>query len=857
MSASQAIQTGSDVPLRTAIRGILAQRMSELVGLATIIGSAAVAVALVTYDAADPSFFHATDSSPENLLGYAGSAFADPLLRAFGAAALLIPAALMVWGIRRLFHIGRGRTAFLALFLLPTVLLATPLLAMLTPPDVWHVEAGLGGYIGDRFLVSISGWAVLAQDYIDHTLARSILGIAFAISAFVSFAFCCGGGLRFILFPFLGPAEWLFVIVTEGARLLWTVTRAGIRRLSQAPRQRAAAHAESPGKQRWSWVPALPSLRISSLLPTRLRVPVLSLPLRLARDGRVLAGQGSDGVPVSERREPVIAGPGQRPHGSAVAARPQPQPEPLMLEPEDPAKPRRRRKPRQVPAEQPPAPGDVYRPPALELLSADRGTRIGRSGMNVEDVAAALESVLQEYRIGGEIRNARPGPAVTLFELDPPPGLKASRLESLADDIARSMSVVSARIATIPGSKMIGIEMPNPKREAVLLRELLGSSKYQEGKAFLPLALGKDILGDPVVADLEKMPHLLVAGTTGSGKSVAINAMILSLLYRLPPEDCRMILIDPKMLEFSVYDDIPHLLTPVVTEPPRAVLALKWVVREMEERYRMMSHLGVRNIANFNARLAKSIREGKPVTREVQRGFDPETGEPIREQVELGIDHLPRIVVVVDEMADLMLVAGKEIEACVQRLAQMARASGIHLIMATQRPSVDVITGTIKANFPTRISFRLSSKIDSRTILNEQGAEKLLGQGDMLYQEAGARVTRIHGPFVSEDEIEQIVGYLRSLGPPNYVHDVTVENDEAMSAIPGMGGESKGEGASLVEQAIEIVVRDQKASTSYLQRKLGIGYNRAASIMEELEAMGAVSAPDHVGKRQILIGGNG
>ena len=857
MSASQATQIGSEVRFRTTIRALLAQRMSEIAGLASILLSAALSVAIATYDTADPSFLHATDRSPENLLGYAGSAVADPLLRAFGAAAVLIPAALMVWGIRRLLHIGRGRTVFLALFLLPAVLLATPILAMLTPPDAWHVATGLGGYIGDRFLVNISGWAVLAQDYLDHAVARRALGILFAFGAFISFAFCCGGGFRFIRFPFWGPVSLLFVVSTEGARLLWTTASAGIRWLSHVPRRRGAARAKPSQRGRRPWFPVLPSLRISSFLPTRLRVPALPMPLRLSRDGRVLAGQDSDGVPIPERREPVIIGPVQRPHNGARVARPHPQPEPLVVEPEPPAKPRRQRKPKRKPAEQPPASIKTYRPPALELLAANRGTRVARSEMDVEDVATALESVLQDYRIGGEIRNARPGPAVTLFELDPPPGLKASRLEGLADDIARSMGVVSARIATVPGSKMIGIEIPNPYREAVLLRELLGASQYQQGKAFLPLALGKDILGDPIVADLEKMPHLLVAGTTGSGKSVAINAMILSLLYRLPPEDCRMILIDPKMLEFSVYDDIPHLLTPVVTEPQNAVLALKWVVREMEERYRMMSHLGVRNIANFNARLAKSVREGRPVTREVQRGIDPETGVPIREQVELGIDHLPRIVVVVDEMADLMMVAGKEIEACVQRLAQMARASGIHLIMATQRPSVDVITGTIKANFPTRISFRLSSKIDSRTILNEQGAEKLLGQGDMLYQEAGARVTRIHGPFVSEDEIEQIVRYLHSLGPPDYVPEVTVENEEAMAAIPGMGGEAKGEGASLVEQAIEIVVRDQKASTSYLQRKLGIGYNRAASVMEELESMGAVSAPDHVGKRQILIGGSG
>ncbi len=865
MSASQAAQFGSDSALYGVVRGFLIRRVSELSGLAAIVVAVATVLAMATYDGSDPSLLHATDRSPSNILGYAGSWLADPLLRSVGAAALFFPAALLVWGIRRILHIGRGRTAFLALFLLPTVLLATPSLAMLTPPGTWHVETGLGGFIGDRFVVSISGWSLMAQDYLDHAMAQRFLGFAFAIGAFVSFSICCGAGLRFVLLPLWGPVSLLFLLVTESSRMTAEGISAVYRRFLHPPVRRPD-EARPPGFLRRLRLSVLPSFRMPSLRLLPVRLPVLRKPaFRVSprRDGDAFFGPNPvpDGIPFGERLEPTLGGPAARPPARAAATPPQAIPEAPALEEEVPATPtksrKQRKKPRQASPGLPPAPVDRYAPPSLDFLADSRGLTISRGEMDVEATAAALEAVLQDYRIGGEIRNARPGPAVTLFELDPPPGLKASRLESLADDIARSMGVVSARIATVPGSKMIGIEIPNPYREAVLLRELLDTPQFAKGKAFLPLALGKDILGDPVVADLEKMPHLLVAGTTGSGKSVAINAMILSLLYRLPPEDCRMILIDPKMLEFSVYDDIPHLLTPVVTDPQTAVLALKWVVREMEERYRMMSQVGVRNIANFNARLAKSIREGKPVTREVQRGFDPETGEPIRERVELGIDHLPRIVVVVDEMADLMMVAGKEIEACVQRLAQMARASGIHLIMATQRPSVDVITGTIKANFPTRISFRLSSKIDSRTILNEQGAEKLLGQGDMLYQEAGARVTRIHGPFVSEDEIEQIVGYMHSLGPPDYVPDVTIADEDAMATIPGMSSDSKGEGTSLVEQAIEIVVRDQKASTSYLQRKLGIGYNRAASVMEELEAMGAVSAPDHVGKRQILIGGNG
>ena len=861
MGAPHAAELQSDNRFRTAIREFFGQRISELTGIAAILAAAAAFPAILSYDAADPSLLHATDRDPTNLLGYAGSAFVDPLIRSVGAASLIIPLALLVWGLRRVLHSGRAGSAFLALFFLPSILLATPGLAMLTPPGAWQLESGLGGLIGDRFLVNLGNWALLGQSFVPVGIAQRILAVALAFGALVSFSLCCGAAGRMLLIPIWGPPLLLIRLVAETGRLIGGLLLLAYRRIAQrvATRQQSR-HDESP---------TLPSAarRPRSWGPFRLRLPFLSPGKsgRLAyastaerpavRESGFLRLSGSAKPterPVTERVEPRI--------GGRAAAAPTAQtlePAALELVAQSPL-PTESRQPGSRPRRSAPAPDPAndYPPPSLDFLATSLGAGSSRSYLDVEGTAAALEAVLQDYRIGGEIRNARPGPAVTLFELDPPPGLKASRLESLADDIARSMGVVSARIATVPASKMIGIEIPNPRRESVLLREVLDSVQYRRGRAFLPLALGKNILGEPVVADLEKMPHLLVAGTTGSGKSVAINAMILSLLYRLPPRDCRMILIDPKMLEFSVYDDIPHLLSPVVTDPQTAVLALKWVVREMEERYRMMSQVGVRNIGNFNARLAKAVREGKPVTREVQRGFDPETGEPVRERVELGIDHLPRIVVVVDEMADLMMVAGKEIEACVQRLAQMARASGIHLIMATQRPSVDVITGTIKANFPTRISFRLSSKIDSRTILNEQGAEKLLGQGDMLYQEAGARITRIHGPFVSEEEIEQIVHHLHTLGPPDYVPDVTVPTDDAMAAIPGMGADSRSEGTSLVDQAVEIIVRDQKASTSYLQRKLGIGYNRAASVMEELEAMGAVSPPDHVGKRQILVGGS-
>ncbi len=464
--------------------------------------------------------------------------------------------------------------------------------------------------------------------------------------------------------------------------------------------------------------------------------------------------------------------------------------------------------------------------------------------------AELLEATLQDFGIKGDITRVRPGPVVTLYELEPAAGTKSSRVIGLADDIARSMSAVSARIAVVPGKNALGIEMPNAEREIVYLREMLEHPTYQQTDAKLPLVMGKDIGGDPVIADLSRMPHLLVAGTTGSGKSVAINTMIMSLIYHLTPEECRFIMIDPKMLELSVYDNIPHLLSPVVTEPGKAVVALKWTVKEMENRYRLMSNLGVRNIENYNKRIKDAARKGEELFRTVQTGFDPHTGKPVMEKVALDMAPLPFIVVVVDEMADLMLVAGKDIETSIQRLAQMARAAGIHIIMATQRPSVDVITGVIKANFPTRVSFQVTSKIDSRTILGEQGGEQLLGHGDMLYMAGGGRIQRVHGPFIADREVESIVTFLKEQGEPSYVEDVTKEDEES-DVLYGSEDESDGERA-LFDQAVQIVLRDQKASTSYIQRKLKIGYNRAARIIEQMEEEGIVGQANHVGKREVL-----
>jgi S-DNA-T family DNA segregation ATPase FtsK/SpoIIIE len=501
-------------------------------------------------------------------------------------------------------------------------------------------------------------------------------------------------------------------------------------------------------------------------------------------------------------------------------------------------------------------PAPAYEVPPLSLLSAPPAIRTQHlSHEALEENARMLESVLDDYGVKGEITSVRPGPVVTMYELEPAPGLKASRVIGLADDIARSMSALSARVSTVPGRTVIGIELPNVHREKVVLREILSARDFGDSAMRLPLALGKDIGGDPVVANLAKMPHLLIAGTTGSGKSVAINTMILSLLYKLTPEECRMIMIDPKMLELSVYDGIPHLLSPVVTDPKKAVVALKWVVGEMEERYRKMSRMGVRNIEGYNGRVREALAKGEMFKRTIQTGFDEETGDPVFETDEFQPVAIPYIVVIVDEMADLMMVAGKEIEACIQRLAQMARASGIHLIMATQRPSVDVITGTIKANFPTRISFQVTSKIDSRTILGEQGAEQLLGMGDMLYMAGGAKITRIHGPFVSDEEVEEIVNHLKSYGPPVYMSGVIegVEDDKAddIDMVLGLGA---GDGDdSLYDQAVAIVAKDRKCSTSYIQRKLGIGYNKAARLVEQMEEQGVVTPANHVGKREILL----
>jgi len=571
-------------------------------------------------------------------------------------------------------------------------------------------------------------------------------------------------------------------------------------------------------------------VRLARAVP--MPVPHLRLP-------RWLAFRGSTDAPPA-RRDPAVA---------TRLIPPMDEAPPVVSRATRPAAAPRRPRQESLPLPE----GGWHFPPLSLLKPAPTHAISGPSEEALQANARLLESVLSDYGVQGSIVEIRPGPVVTLYELEPAPGIRSARVIGLADDVARSLSVTAVRIATVPGRNVIGIEVPNARRETVFLSEILTSEELQKHPGRLTLALGKEINGAPIFADLARMPHLMIAGTTGSGKSVGVNAMILSLLYRLSPDQCRLILIDPKMLELSMYEGVPHLMAPVVTEPAKAVTALKWTVREMERRYRSMSQLGVRNLTGYNDRVAEARAKGEVVTRRVQTGFDPDTGRPTFEEQPLVLQPLPLIVVVVDEMADLMMVAGKEIEAAVQRLAQMARAAGIHVIMATQRPSVDVITGTIKANFPTRISFQVISKFDSRTILGEQGAEQLLGMGDMLYMQGGGRITRVHGPFVSDEEVEKVVEFLREQGEPAYLEEVTEPaDDDAGAPMPGLGATGEGE-RGLYDQAVAIVAREGKASTSFIQRHLNLGYNRAAKLIEQMEKEGVVGPANHVGKREVLV----
>lgn len=774
------------------------RRFIEGVGLIMFALATAMALALASYHPDDASINVATTSPAANWLGTPGAYGADLLLQSLGLASIAVVVILACWAWRIASHRGLPWYGLRLALILPCLVMLAAVAAAIKAPEQWPQVAGLGGFAGDWLLRT--GAEPLA-----------LIGLA-SHSPLVITTLALIATLMLLYLLGIRLAEWLAMARAGLAGLMGTL---GAARL-------AAATAERLGRQ----AATHPLFRRE---PEMIADPSNRAPVPVA-------------IQVGEPLDPTRG----REQTTGRVSKPK----------------RKMRKSRRAQKEQQPAldlsEADDYQLPALHLLATPERQQHHRTinESALEQNARMLEGVLDDYGVHGRIVQVRPGPVVTLYELEPAPGTKTSRVVGLSDDIARSMSARSVRIAVVPGRNAIGIELPNQDRETVYLRELLSTADYEKSKLSLPLALGKDISGAPVLVDLAKMPHLLIAGTTGSGKSVAINTMILSLLYCLPPERCRMIMIDPKMLELSVYDDIPHLLTPVVTEPGKAVMALKWTVREMEQRYRAMQKVGVRNIEGFNKRVSEAQAKGLALTRTVQTGFNAESGEPIFEEEVIAEKPLPFIVVIVDEMADLMLVAGRDIEGAIQRLAQMARAAGIHLIMATQRPSVDVITGTIKANFPSRISFNVTSKIDSRTIIGEQGAEQLLGKGDMLFMRGGGRLTRVHGPFVSDDEVQQVAEFLRCQGKPDYIEAVTEEPFEMPTDMGGVGGFADGgdKEQALYDQAVFLVTKEQKASTSFIQRHLKIGYNRAATIIEQLEREGVVSTANHVGKREVLAG---
>ncbi|MGB8017134.1 MAG: DNA translocase FtsK 4TM domain-containing protein [Pseudolabrys sp.] len=771
-------------------RDIIRRRLSELAGLALISLALLGAIALATWSIQDPSLSHATQKPIHNLLGFPGAIFSDLAMQLLGLASILLLVPEVLLGWRLVSHRPMGEKWRSLLWIVATFLAAA--FASALPHIVsWPLPTGLGGVAGDAVL-RVPAWI---------------------------FGSPLGGFTRFILCILFGLATVVTLLLA--ARIPDRAEKSAAREVDSDEVERD----EADGDHASAWL----GMIVHALLSWKARI------------GRMIRGDVRARTPM-----PVSQGPRHEPRFDGEDS------EYEEEDDEEAPAPRRR-----AAARAPSRRGtNGYTLPSLNLLAAQRASeRTTLSRDIIDGNATALESVLQDFGVRGEIINARPGPVVTLYELEPAPGIKSSRVIGLADDIARSMSAVSARVAVVSGRNAIGIELPNPVREKVYLRELLTGMDYNESAAKLPLCLGKTIGGESVIVDLSRMPHLLIAGTTGSGKSVAINTMILSLVYRLRPDQCRLIMVDPKMLELSVYDGIPHLLTPVVTDPKKAVVALKWAVREMEGRYKKMSKLGVRNIDGYNARVAEAQAKGETLTRTVHTGYDKESGQAVYEKEELELEPLPFLVVIVDEMADLMMVAGKDIEGAIQRLAQMARAAGIHVILATQRPSVDVITGTIKANFPTRISFQVTSKIDSRTILGEQGAEQLLGQGDMLYMAGGGRISRVHGPFVSDDEVEKVVRHLKSQGAPEYLEEVTAGGDEDEDGNPVFDATGMGlaEGGDIYQQAVAIIKRDRKASTSYIQRRLQIGYNRAATIMERMEEEGIVGQANHAGKREILI----
>ena len=889
--------------LETQLKTQIRNRLMELLGLVLIFCAFITSTALYSYSPNDPNFLNSTSGDVQNIMGFYGASYAMTLMFAIGWASWACSLAMIIWGFRLLLHRGHQlilkRGVFLPIFLAFTAVF----MATNVPPANWPNSYNLGGFSGDAIFEVLVDF-----NPIDLAIWVKSVSLFLGISSFCIGLFSLGFSLPEIKSILNRSLKGVIFTVL----ILWKI----IKKLIPHSKNKSALvqtdndqldSSYNIGIQRYdnieddTEVLDIPKNGgLKSLLPSftkfnkneknnsnteilddispdsastdnpdrvtrRIQEAVHRKNLKNNRDAPMVdiepidepsvptppdanfyddANERSMELPLeTKRKEPTLLRPSS---AKSVVEHPSKKPIPQSKKAKSEAQPT-------LFSEN----MANYEQPALDLLESPKTViRQQLSDEALEENARMLENVLDDYGVKGEIISVRPGPVVTMYELEPAPGLKASRVIGLADDIARSMSALAARVSTVPGRTVIGIELPNDHRETVLLREILSARDYGDGKHGLPLALGKNIGGIPEVADLAKMPHLLIAGTTGSGKSVAINTMLLSLLYKLSPDECRMIMIDPKMLELSVYDGIPHLLSPVVTDPRKAVVALKWVVGEMEERYRKMSKMGVRNISGYNSRVADALAKNEDFERTVQTGFDDNTGEAIFETETFKPEKLPFIVVVVDEMADLMMVAGKEIEACIQRLAQMARASGIHLIMATQRPSVDVITGTIKANFPTRISFQVTSKIDSRTILGEMGAEQLLGMGDMLYMAGGGKITRIHAPFVSDEEVELIVNHLKKFGPPEYVSGVVKGPDDekasSLDSILGLGGNTDKESA-LYDQAVAIVAHDRKCSTSYIQRKLSIGYNKAAKIVEEMEDNGIVSAANHIGKREIFL----
>ncbi|MFM8375341.1 MAG: DNA translocase FtsK [Phenylobacterium sp.] len=759
-------------------------------GLAAAAGLA-LAIALVTWNVSDPSLNASAAAGPRNLLGAAGATFADLLLQGLGLAGSLTALLLLVLGLSRLVgpapEAGRNALRLRALAGVLAMVGLAALLAWAPTPAAWPLARGLGGLAGDG-LLNLGGGAL------------------------AEFRVPFGRGITALLLGALGA--WGMVYALALPRLDLAGAGAG---LAAWFRNRSLASAvRSPFQADPEPAPAAKPARTRRPAATAVPDPA---PFDADEDAPAAGGSAADELAPVAIRPPKAARESGRETREAQG----------VLEFARDA---------------------GFTLPELSMLarSGPRAAQFDEAALRQN--AQLLEGVLAEFGVRGQIDQIRPGPVVTLYELVPAPGVKSARVVALADDIARSMSVAACRVAVVPGRNAIGIELPNARRETVYLRDLLSSPEYEKTGHALPMALGENIGGEPYIADLARMPHLLIAGTTGSGKSVGVNAMILSILYRLPPEACRFIMIDPKMLELSVYDGIPHLLAPVVTDPKKAIVALKWTVREMEDRYRLMSKIGVRNVASYNERAREAAAKGEHFERTVQTGFDDQ-GRPVYESERIDPRPMPYLVVVIDEVADLMMVAGKDVEGAVQRLAQMARAAGIHLVMATQRPSVDVITGTIKANFPTRISFQVTSRIDSRTILGEQGAEQLLGQGDMLYMAGGGRITRLHGPFVSDGEVEAVARFLRDQGQPQYLEEVTAGGDDE-DGDGDFGGGEGGSGDDLYDRAVAVVTRDGKASTSYVQRRLQIGYNRAASLIERMEREGVVSPANHAGKREIL-----